>query len=131
MYHEFDFFTHMYEPKKQLRSFKFAWKGIMTCAGHEQNITFHLIAATAVVIAGFAFRITPVEWMIALICIGMVITAELFNSAIERLVDLVSPEWNKIAAEVKDIAAGAVLVSAIAAAIVGVIIFVPYLLRLC
>lgn len=118
-----------YDFKKQMKSFTFAWKGIMTCAGHEQNITFHLIAAILVVAAGFFLSISHTEWMVVIICVGMVIAAELFNSAIERLVDLVSPDWNKIAGEVKDIAAGAVLVTAIAAAIVGLIVFVPYLFR--
>ncbi|MBQ8008200.1 MAG: diacylglycerol kinase family protein [Bacteroidaceae bacterium] len=118
-----------YDFKKQMKSFTFAWKGIMTCAGHEQNITFHLIAAILVVAAGFFLGISHTEWMVVIICVGMVIAAELFNSAIERLVDLVSPDWNKIAGEVKDIAAGAVLVTAITAAIVGLIVFVPYLFR--
>ena len=119
-----------YDFKKQLKSFKFAWQGIKTCAGHEQNITFHLIVAVLVIVAGFCFDITHTEWLSVIICIGMVITAELFNSAIERLVDLVSPQWHKIAGEVKDIAAGAVLVTAIAAAIVGLMVFVPYLVAL-
>lgn len=119
-----------YDFKKQMRSFKFAWKGIMTCAGHEQNITFHLIVAILVVVAGFVFDITKAEWAAVVICIGMVITAELFNSSIERLVDMVSPQWQKIAGEVKDIAAGAVLVTAVAAAIVGIIVFLPYLLAI-
>ncbi len=119
-----------YDFKKQMRSFKFAWKGIMTCAGHEQNITFHLIVAILVVVAGFVFNITKAEWAAVVICIGMVITAELFNSSIERLVDMVSPQWQKIAGEVKDIAAGAVLVTAAAAAIVGIIVFLPYLLAI-
>ncbi len=119
-----------YDFKKQMRSFKFAWKGIMTCAGHEQNITFHLIVAILVVVAGYVFDITKAEWAAVVICIGMVITAELFNSSIERLVDMVSPQWQKIAGEVKDIAAGAVLVTAAAAAIVGIIVFLPYLLAI-
>ena len=119
-----------YDFKKQMRSFKFAWKGIMTCAGHEQNITFHLIVAILVVVAGFVFNITKAEWTAVVICIGMVVTAELFNSSIERLVDMVSPQWQKIAGEVKDIAAGAVLVTAAAAAIVGIIVFLPYLLAI-
>ncbi len=119
-----------YNFKKQLKSFTFAWKGILTCAGHEQNITFHLIAAIAVVAAGFFFNITHTEWMVVMLCIGTVISAELFNSAIERLVDLVSPEWQKIAGEVKDISAGAVLVTAIVAAIVGLIVFLPYVIAL-
>ena len=119
-----------YSFKKQLKSFTFAWKGILTCAGHEQNITFHLLAAVVVIVAGFFFHISHVEWMVVMLCIGAVIAAELFNSAIERLVDLVSPEWDKIAGEVKDIAAGAVLVTAIAAAIVGLVVFVPYVVAL-
>lgn len=119
-----------YSFKKQLKSFTFAWKGILTCAGHEQNITFHLIAAIIVVAAGFCFGISRTEWMVVMLCIGTVIAAELFNSAIERLVDMVSPEWEKIAGEVKDIAAGAVLVTAIAAAIVGIIVFLPYVIAL-
>ena len=80
--------------------------------------------------AGIFFGITKAEWLAVIICIGMVITAEPFNSAIERLVDMVSPQWQSIAGEVKDIAAGAVLVTAIAAAIVGLIVFVPYLLNI-
>lgn len=119
-----------YSFKKQMKSFTYAWKGILTCAGHEQNITFHLLAAIIVIIGGFLFNITHVEWMMVMLCIGTVITAELFNSAIERLVDLISPEWNKIAGEIKDIAAGAVLVTAVAAATVGLIVFLPYVLAL-
>ena len=119
-----------YSFKKQLKSFTFAWKGILTCAGHEQNITFHLIAAIIVLAAGFCFGISRTEWMVVMLCIGTVIAAELFNSAIERLVDMVSPEWEKIAGEVKDIAAGAVLLTAIAAAIVGIIVFLPYVIAL-
>ena len=119
-----------YSFKKQLKSFTFAWKGILTCAGHEQNITFHLIAAIIVLAAGFCFGISRTEWMVVMLCIGTVIAAELFNSAIERLVDMVSPEWKKTAGEVKDIAAGAVLLTAIAAAIVGIIVFLPYVITL-
>ncbi len=118
-----------YDFKKQLRSFGYAWKGIRGCVGKEQNLSFHLIAAVAVVIAGLFFGITRTEWMLVALCIGVVIAAELFNSAIEKLVDLVSPQRNPLAGQIKDIAAGAVLVCAIAAAVVGLIIFVPYLLR--
>ena len=115
-----------YDFRKQLRSFGYAWKGIRCCVGKEQNLSFHLIATAVVVIAGFASGITRTEWMIVLLCIGVVIAAELFNTAIEKLVDLVSPERHPIAGQVKDIAAGAVLVCAATAAIIGLIIFVPY-----
>ncbi|MCF0255229.1 diacylglycerol kinase family protein [Bacteroides heparinolyticus] len=118
-----------YDIKKQLYGFGYAWKGIRCCIGKEQNLSFHLIAAIIVVIAGFILSITKIEWTIVILCIGVVIAAELFNTAIERLVDLVSPQQHPIAGKVKDIAAGAVLVCAVTAAIIGLIIFVPYLTR--
>jgi diacylglycerol kinase (ATP) len=85
-----------------------------------------LIAAMAVIIAGIVLGITRTEWIMVVMCIGTVIAAELFNTAIEKLVDLVSPERHPVAGRVKDIAAGAVLICAVAAAIIGLIIFIPY-----
>ena len=115
-----------YDLKKQLRSFGYAWKGIQSCVGKEQNLSFHLIAAMAVIIAGIVLGITRTEWIMVVMCIGTVIAAELFNTAIEKLVDLVSPERHPVAGQVKDIAAGAVLICAVAAAIIGLITFIPY-----
>ena len=115
-----------YDLKKQLRSFGYAWKGIQSCVGKEQNLSFHLIAAMAVIIAGIVLGITRTEWIMVVMCIGTFIAAELFNTAIEKLVDLVSPERHPVAGRVKDIAAGAVLICAVAAAIIGLIIFIPY-----
>ena len=109
-----------YDFKKQLRSFGYAWKGIRCCIGKEQNLSFHLIVTAVVVIAGFVLGITRM---------GTVIAAELFNTAIEKLVDLVSPQQHPVAGQVKDIAAGAVLVCAATAAIIGLIVFIPYLTR--
>lgn len=116
-----------YDFKKQIRSFGYAWHGLYSSIGKEQNLSFHLIATVLVIIAGFLFHITRTEWLVILLCIGMVISAELFNTAIERLVDLVSPQRHPIAGQVKDIAAGAVLVCACIAVIIGLIIFIPYL----
>ena len=113
--------------QKQLRSFGYAWQGIRSYVGKEQNLSFHLIAMTAVTLAGFVLGITRTEWTVVILCFGVVIAAELFNTAIERLVDLVSPERHPVAGQVKNIAAGAVLVCAVAAAIIGLIIFIPYL----
>lgn len=118
-----------YNFRKQIRSFGYAWKGIRCCVGKEQNLSFHLIATAVTVTSGFAVGITRTEWMMVILCIGVVIAAELFNTAIEKLVDLVSPERHPLAGQVKDIAAGAVLVCATATAIIGLIIFVPYLTR--
>ena len=96
-----------YDFKKQLRSFGYAWKGIRCCIGKEQNLSFHLIVTAVVVIAGFVLGITRIE----------------------KLVDLVSPQQHPVAGQVKDIAAGAVLVCAATAAIIGLIVFIPYLTR--
>ena len=89
-----------YDFKKQLRSFGYAWKGIRCCIGKEQNLSFHLIATAVVVIAGFVLGITRMEWMIIILCIGVVIATELFNTAIEKLVDLVSPQQHPVAGQV-------------------------------
>lgn len=119
-----------YDFKKQIRSFGYAWRGIRSCVGREQNLGTHLVAAVLVIAVGLALGLSRMEWVAVVLCIGIVIAAELINSAIERLVDLVSPGHHPVAGQVKDIAAGAVLVCAIAAAAVGLIIFVPKLLAL-
>jgi len=111
--------------KKRIQSFGYALKGIKAVFGKEANMNIHLIMTALVVICGFLFMISPTEWMLCIACFGLVISLEMVNSALENLVDLVSPEKNKLAGKVKDIAAGAVLVAAICAAIVGLIIFVP------
>lgn len=117
-----------YDVRKQIRSFGYAWKGIRCCVGKEQNLNFHLIVTILVSATGWCFGISREEWMILFGCFGMVIAAELFNSAIERLVDLVSPQYHPLAGQVKDIAAGAVLVCAIAAVLIGCFLFYPYFL---
>jgi len=84
-----------------------------------------MIFVILVLFFGVIFVLSAVEWMICLLCFGLVIGAEMMNTAIESIVDLVSPQKQKLAGKAKDIAAGAVLVSAIVAAIAGLIIFVP------
>lgn len=118
-----------YDYKKQIRSFGFAWKGIRNVVGKEQNLSFHFIAALCAIAGGVVLGITRMEWMVVVLCIGMVIAAELINSAVERIVDLVSPQRHPLAGQIKDIAAGAVLVCALTAMVVGIIIFTPYLMR--
>ena len=115
----------MKELKKRLKSFVYAFKGIGSLLKKEHNAWIHCTAI--VTIAGFYYGITPTEWCIVLLCFGMVLAAEAFNTAIERLVNLVSPDFHPIAGDVKDVAAGAVLICAIAAALIGGIIFLPYI----
>lgn len=119
----------MNELQKRIKSFGYAFKGIASLIKKEHNAWIHCTAIVVVTLAGFHFDITPTEWCIVVICFGVVLAAEGFNTAIERLVDLVSPDFHPIAGDVKDVAAGAVLICAIAAATVGGIIFLPYLLN--
>lgn len=116
----------MDELQKRLKSFAYAWKGVCSFLSKEHNAWIHCTAIAAVTLAGFWLKITPTEWTIVLLCFGMVLSAEAFNTAIERLVNLVSPDYHPVAGDVKDIAAGAVLICAISAAIIGLIIFIPY-----
>lgn len=117
-----------FNTKKRLKSFVYAGKGIHILINKEHNAWIHCVAIILVTIAGFHFNITKGEWIAVILCFGLVLAAEALNTAIERLVDLVSPEKNPLAGEVKDVAAGAVLICAITAVIVGGIIFIPYLL---
>ena len=116
----------MNELMKRIKSFGYAFKGIASLVKREHNAWIHCIAIIVVTLAGLHFSITRTEWCIVCLCFGMVLAAEGFNTAIERLVDLVSPDFHPVAGDVKDVAAGAVLICAIAAAIIGMIIFIPY-----
>lgn len=111
--------------KNRINSFAYALRGVREAAKSEVNIKIHLTVALLVVICGFAFRITVTEWMVVLLCFGLVLSMEIMNTAIETVVDLASPKQHKLAGKAKDLAAGAVLVAAIFAAICGLIIFIP------
>ncbi len=86
--------------------------------------------AIIAVLLGFMLKISNVEWISIIIVIGMVLAVEIFNSSIEELTDLVSPDKNKLAGIIKDLSAGAVLILAITAFIVGIIIFLPKIIEL-
>lgn len=116
--------------RRRLSSFRYAFHGIVQAVQTQHNMWIHIFAATVVIVAGILFNIGFTEWLFVILAIGFVLSAELFNSAIETLVDLVSPEENKNAGLIKDIAAGAVLIAAIAAAVIGIMIFVPRIIDL-
>lgn len=112
----------------RLKSFVYAWAGIKKVFYTEHNMWIHLIAAIAAIAMGFLCRINRMEWIVLVVVIGMVWMAELFNTAIEAMMDIVSTEQHPQIKLVKDIAAGAVLLAAIAAVIVGCFIFIPKLI---
>lgn len=107
------------------QSFACAFIGIVKACAIEKHMRFHIVTAIAVLLAALFFRVAVWEWVAVLLSIALVLGAELLNSAIEAVVDLVSPEKNPLAAYAKDAAAGGVLVAAFAAALVGCIVFIP------
>ena len=110
---------------KAIRSFRYAGVGIYSLFRYENNARIHLIACILVVIAGVFFQISSIEWMLIVIQIGLVWAAEAFNTSIEKLADLVSPDYHPVIKVVKDTAAAGVLILAISAVIVGGVIFIP------
>ena len=111
-----------------LKSFQHAFEGIVHTIKKERNIKIHLSFMFAVILCGFYFYITKIEWMICLILFALVLSLELVNTAIEAVVDLASPDIHPLAKLSKDVAAGAVLISAIISAIIGLMIFIPYII---
>lgn len=113
------------KSKKIINSFKYAFEGLISALKTERNMKFHIIIMLLVIIAGILLKINKYEWLICIVCFAMVIGGELFNTAIETIVDMVMPYKNEKAKKAKDISASGVLVLAIGAAIIGLIIFVP------
>ena len=113
---------------KRIKSFGYAFAGIKVLLREEHNARIHLVAAVAAVTLGFLFGITRSEWTAVVIVIAMVFSAEAVNSAIERTADFVKAERDDRKRDIKDLAAGAVLLCAMGAAVVGVIVFLPYLI---
>lgn len=116
------------DKKRLTNSFKYAFQGIVQAYIGEQNLKIHTIIACLVIIFGFILKISYMEWLVCLILIGLVIMAEFFNTSIEYLVDLASPEVHPLAKATKDTASAGVLMVAIISAVIGLIIFVPKLI---
>jgi diacylglycerol kinase (ATP) len=113
--------------KTRLQSIQYALDGIKYILETQQNARIHLFFTLAVFILGFLFRITRMEWIALVLTIGLVWAAELFNTAVEVMVDLISPERRITAKICKDISAGSVLVTASISILVGLLIFGPLL----
>ena len=117
--------------KSLINSFKYACMGIKSAIKSERNMKIHVLATLIVTALGFILGLDPLEWVACIFSIVIVISSEMLNTAIETIVDLVSPNINPLAKKTKDIAAGAVLVLAIGALVVGLIIFIPKILNVC
>ncbi|OUO91507.1 diacylglycerol kinase [Gordonibacter sp. An230] len=112
------------------RAFGCAWSGVVYAARSQRNMKIHLVVAAAAVVLGCALRIDGPSWAAVLVCVGSVIAAELANTAVESVVDLVSPEYHELARRAKDCAAGAVLVLSLAAVAVACAVYLPPILAI-
>lgn len=115
---------------KLVKSFGFAFSGLIQAVKSEPNLKIHFTAVAVVTIAGFVFKISMLEWLIVLLIFALIISLELLNTAVENLCDLIDPQYNPKIKKIKDISAGAVLFSSIIALIAGIIIFAPKIIFL-
>ena len=114
----------------RLKTFVHAFNGLKLAFSEEPNFRFHILATALVLILGVYFDIERVDWMIVIICIGLVVSAELFNTAIENVCDLITEEHHPRVKKIKDISAAGVLVISLIALIVGLWIYCPYVATL-
>lgn len=115
---------------KRLKSFTYAFNGLKVLFAEEHNSRIHLFATVCVIIAGALLKLSVLEWAAVAFAVGLVFSGEIFNSAIEDLSDVVCPERDDRIKKVKDLAAAAVMVNAIAAAVIGLLVFVPKIIQL-
>ncbi len=108
------------------RSFAYAFRGLRYLIRSQHNAWLHVVATLGVCLAGIGMQISRYEWCLLILCMMAVWTAEAFNTALECLTDLACPDQHPLAGRAKDVAAGAVLLAAVAAALVGAIVFIPH-----
>lgn len=116
--------------KSRLKSFQYAFQGIADLIRTQPNARIHLVLAALAVFLGWAFSLSAAEWCLLALAAALVFAAEAFNTALEYLTDLVSPEYHELAGRAKDAAAAAVLFSAAGAAVIGLILFLPRFLAI-
>jgi diacylglycerol kinase (ATP) len=114
------------DMKKRFRSFKFALRGIGTLLKTQMNARIHFFALVVVLILGFTVGLSLPEWALITLAVAMVLSAEAMNSALEFLADHTAPEWHDSVQKAKDLAAGAVLLAAAGALVVGLLVFIPH-----
>lgn len=112
------------------KSFTHAFRGIGVLVKSTHNFWVHIFFGVITIIFGFLFKISHIEWMILILTTGFVMVTEAINTAIEIDIDLTSPNYHPYAKDTKDVAAGAVMISAFTAIIIGLIIFLPKIIDL-
>ncbi len=115
--------------KQRFNSFKYALEGVLELIKSQPNFKIHLVATFIVIFMGWFFSIEKTEWCFTIFAVVLVLSAEAFNTGLEYITDLVSPDYHILAKKTKDVAAAGVLIAAIGAAAVGTIIFLPKLIQ--
>jgi len=114
--------------KQFLFSLSNALNGIKLLFRSQKNARYHAIMAILVCLMGWLFRISTMEWIIVIACIGLILFAECLNTTIEYIVDFISPNYDIKAGQIKDLAAGSVIILSITTLVIGLIIFIPKVL---
>jgi diacylglycerol kinase len=117
--------------KKRIAAFRFAFQGILHGCKTEMHMRIHLLATVVVLGLGIYLNVSAWEWCVLVLCMGVVLAAELLNAAIERLANRITLEHDPLIGQAKDLAAGAVLIASLSALVAGLIIFLPRLWLLC
>jgi len=120
------------KPSQQslLTSFANAFAGMAYFFANDRNGKIHLTITVAVIVASLALQVSAIEWMMVLLCVAMVIGLEMLNSALEKLCDLVEPNYHPTIKVIKDVSAAAVVLAAIISVVIGAIIFLPKIIFL-
>jgi diacylglycerol kinase (ATP) len=118
------------DVRRTLYSFRHAGRGFAWAFSSQANVRVHLVAAAVVLVAALLLRFSSIEFVGLVLCFAIVIAAELFNTALEVLIDYAWPEHHPMIGRAKDVAAAAVLVAAIGAAVVGVLLFARHIFHL-
>jgi len=119
-----------FSSQNMWNSFMHAFSGIAILFKSQKNARIHIVILVLVIVAGIILRISAVQWIAVALVSGLVIAAESFNTAVEILCNIVMPEYNQGIRKVKDLSAAGVLVSAVTAAVTGLFVFIPAILRI-
>ncbi|MCX6796412.1 MAG: diacylglycerol kinase family protein [Candidatus Falkowbacteria bacterium] len=119
----------MIKIKRLLKSFIYAGKGLQRTFVEEQNFKIQILLAVVAIALGFLFKISNLEWCVLIFTISLVLLMELANSAVERVTDILKPRIHDYVKEIKDIMAATVFLASLVAIIIGLIIFLPYIIK--
>lgn len=115
--------------KRLYKSFQYAFRGLFKTFKEEQNLRVQILSGVVVLFFAWFFMISRSEWIVLILLIGLVLLMETINSAIERVTDMLKPRINTYVKEIKDIMAAAVMLASIIAIVIGLIIFIPYIVK--